>query len=83
MFLNFGEIQAFEAMQVIQKLRMQNIKVDLYPDNSKIDKQFKHIEKRQIPFVVKEIIDGKFTLKNIVSGEQKLVDFDQLVAELS
>ena len=83
MFLNFGESQAFEAMQVIQKLRMQNIKVDLYPDNSKIDKQFKHIEKRQIPFVVKEIIDGKFTLKNIVSGEQKLVDFDQLVAELS
>ena len=83
MFLNFGESQAFEAMQVIQKLRMQNIKVDLYPDNSKIDKQFKHIEKRQIPFVVKEIIDGKFTLKNIVSGEQKLVDFDGLVAELS
>lgn len=83
MFLNFGESQAFEALQVIQKLRMQNIKVDLYPDNSKIDKQFKHIEKRQIPFVVKEIIDGKFTLKNIVSGEQKLVDFDGLVAELS
>lgn len=83
MFLNFGESQAFEAMQVIQKLRMQNIKVDLYPDNSKVDKQFKHIEKRQIPFVVKEIADGKFTLKNIVSGEQKIVNYEDLVSELS
>lgn len=83
MFLNFGESQAFEAMQVIQKLRMQNIKVDLYPDNSKVDKQFKHIEKRQIPFVVKEIADGKFTLKNIVSGEQKIVTYEELVSELS
>ena len=83
MFLNFGESQAFEAMQTIQKLRNLNIKVDLYPDNSKVDKQFKHIEKRQIPFVIKEIVDGKFTLKNLVSGEQTLVSFDELVSSLT
>lgn len=83
MFLNFGESQAFEAMQTIQKLRNLNIKVDLYPDNSKVDKQFKHIERRQIPFVVKEIVEGKFTLKNLVSGEQTLVSFDELVLKLS
>jgi histidyl-tRNA synthetase len=83
MFLNFGESQSFEAMQTIQKLRAQNIKVDLYPDNSKIDKQFKHAERRSIPFVVKEIVDGKFTLKNILSGEQLLVTFEELLEKLS
>lgn len=82
MFLNFGESQAFEAMKAIQQLRVQNIKVELYPDAAKIDKQFKHAERRAIPFVVKEINDGKFTLKNLQSGEQLQVSLDELVAHL-
>jgi histidyl-tRNA synthetase len=80
MFLNFGESQAFEALQAIQKLRAQNIKAELYPDATKMDKQFKHAERRSIPYVVKEISEGKFTLKNIVSGEQTQVTFDELLA---
>ena len=82
MFLNFGEIQAFEAMQTIQKMRALNIKAEMYPDNVKIDKQFKHAEKRNIRFVVKEINDEIFTMKNIVSGEQSQVDFEELVSRI-
>ncbi|HLP65846.1 histidine--tRNA ligase [Flavobacterium sp.] len=82
LFLNFGESQAFEAMKAIQQLRAQNIKVELYPDAAKIDKQFKHAERRAIPFVVKEMNDGKFTLKNLQSGEQLMVSLDELVSQL-
>ncbi len=82
LFLNFGESQAFEAMKAIQHLRAQNIKVELYPDAAKIDKQFKHAERRAIPFVVKEINEGNFTLKNLQSGEQLVVRLDELVARL-
>lgn len=82
LFLNFGESQAFEAMKAIQQLRLQNVKVELYPDAAKIDKQFKHAERRAIPFVVKEITDGKFTLKNLQSGEQHQVSLEELVAHL-
>lgn len=82
LFLNFGESQAFEAMKAIQQLRAQNVKVELYPDAAKIDKQFKHAERRAIPFVVKEMNDGKFTLKNLQSGEQLIVSLDELVAQL-
>ena len=82
LFLNFGESQAFEAMKAIQQLRAQNIKVELYPDTAKIDKQFKHAERRAIPFVVKEISEGKFTLKNLQSGEQLMVSLDELVSRL-
>lgn len=82
MFLNFGESQVFEAMQTIQKLRAQNIKAEFYPDNAKIDKQFKHVERRNIPFVVKEIVNGMFTLKNIISGEQTQVGFKELVEKI-
>lgn len=82
MFLNFGEIQSFEVMQTIQKLRAANIKSEMYPDAAKIDKQFKYAEKRGIPFVVKEISNGLFTLKNIISGEQVQVDFSTLSTTL-
>ena len=82
MFLNFGDAPAFEAMQAIQKLRAQNIKAELYPDNAKIDKQFKHAEKRGIPFVVKEIEAENYTLKNIVTGEQVQVSMNELLQKL-
>lgn len=82
MFLNFGDAQAFEALQAIQKLRNHNIKSELYPDTAKMDKQFKHAEKRGIPFVVKEIAGDLFTLKDIVTGEQTQVNFVELLQKL-
>ena len=69
LFLNLGASQEFEAMQAIQKLRMRDIKSEMYPDAVKIDKQFKHAERRAIPFVVKEISNGQFTLKNLLPPE--------------
>ena len=83
LFLNFDETQAFQAMKAIQQLRIQNIKTELYPDIAKIDKQFKHAEKRRIPFVVKEIANEIFTLKNLVSGEQSQVDLGGLIQKLN
>ncbi len=83
LFLNLGEAEAFQAMKAIQQLRIQNIKTELYPDIAKIDKQFKHAEKRKIPFVVKEIANEMFTLKNLVSGEQSQVDFAGLIQKLN
>lgn len=82
LFLNFDESAAFEAMKAIRQLRNQNIKVELYPDAAKIDKQFKHAERRGIPFVVKEILNEEFTLKNLISGEQKKVTMNELITLL-
>ena len=83
LFLNVNENQAFVAMQIIKKLRSLNIKSELYPDESKLDKQFKHGEKRGIPFVVKEINKDIFTLKNLITGEQLALSYDDMVIKLS
>ena len=83
MFLNFGESQTFEAMKAITLLRNQNIKAEMYPDAVKIDKQFKHAERRGIPFVVKEIEGSNFTLKDIQSGEQFQLDIENIIEKLS
>ncbi len=82
MFLNFGESQAFQAMKAIAILRQHNIKTEMYPDAAKMDKQFKHAERRSIPFVVKEINDGIFTLKNLISGAQKQLNLNDLILEI-
>src|SRR6187402_19027 len=52
LFINYGEQEAFYAMKAIKELRSAGIKVELYPDNVKVGKQFQHADKRQIPFVV-------------------------------
>ena len=82
MFLNFGESQTFEAMQAVTTLRNKNIKAEMYPDATKIDKQFKHAERRGIPFVVKEIDGSNFTLKDIQTGEQLQLDLENLIKKL-
>ncbi len=81
LFLNVDESQAFEAMKAIQYLRTQNVKAEMYPDAAKIDKQFKHAERRGIKWVVKEISEGIFTLKNLQSGEQSQVNLDELATQ--
>jgi len=87
LFVNYGEKEAFYALEAITKLRASNIKVELYPDNVKVGKQFMYADKRQIPFAVivgeTEMNEGKYALKNLVSGEQVLVDFDELRKRLS
>ncbi len=82
LFINYGEKEAFYAMKAIKELRNSGVKVELYPDNAKVAKQFQHADKRGIPFAVivgeQEMASNSFSLKNLVSGEQTSVDFESL-----
>jgi histidyl-tRNA synthetase len=87
LFINYGEKEAFYAMQAIQKLRKAGVKVELYPDAIKVGKQFMYADKRQIQFAVivgeTEMNDDKYSLKNLQSSEQTLLSFEDLKAQLS
>jgi histidyl-tRNA synthetase len=78
-FLNYGEEQAFQALQIIKILRDKGIKAELYPDSAKIDKQFKHAERKGIPYVIKELSEQHLTVKNIATGEQQQVTLETLI----
>lgn len=82
LFLNFGQEEALYAMQAIMQLRKAGIKVEMYPDNAKIGKQFQHADKRGIPFAIivgaDEIENHQYALKDLASGEQKKVSLDEL-----
>ncbi|SNA87072.1 histidine--tRNA ligase [Flavobacterium psychrophilum] len=81
-FLNFGQEETKYAMKAITQLRKEGIKVELYPDNAKIAKQFQYTEKRGILLAIivgnDEMQNNQFAVKNLVSGEQQKVSFDEL-----
>jgi len=86
LFINYGDSEAFYAMKAIQKLRAAGVKVELYPDNAKMAKQFQHADKRNIPFAVivgeQEIESNAYSLKNLLTGEQVSIDFESLKTAL-
>jgi histidyl-tRNA synthetase len=81
-FLNYGEESAMQAMHIISDLRKKGIKVELYPDASKLDKQFKYVERRAIPFTIKEISKEHVIVRNNVTGIQTSVSIEQLAENL-
>ena len=87
LFVNYGDAEAFYALQAIKKLRAAGIKVELYPDKAKVGKQFQYADKRNIPFAVviggEEMNSNTYSLKNLVSGEQINLDFEGLKQALS
>lgn len=86
LFINYGLEEAKYAMKAIATLRKAGIKVEMYPDAAKVGKQFGHADKRNIPFAViagtDEILQEKYALKNLLSGEQTLCSFEELKIEL-
>ena len=83
LFLNTDERHSLLIMEMLQKLRFKNISAEMYPDLIKIDKQYKYAEKRNIPFIVKEISEGLFTLKNLTKGYQVQVTIEDLIKRVN
>ncbi|HET8808743.1 MAG TPA: histidine--tRNA ligase [Flavobacteriaceae bacterium] len=86
LFLNFGESEALYCLKAVKKLRDNGVSAELYPDSAKMKKQMNHANKRNIPFVVlagnQEMEAGIFTLKNMKSGEQFEVNFEEMKEKL-
>ena len=86
LFINYGEREAAFSMQVLVKARMAGIRAELYPDCCKMKKQMSYANANGVPYVAlvgeNEINEGKVTLKNMETGEQRLVAPDELIAEL-
>jgi histidyl-tRNA synthetase len=83
LFINFGAEAELFSLSLLQKVRQQNISAELYPSAEKIKKQMEYANKKQIKFVVligdEEMKTGKFTVKNMVSGEQKVCNETEMM----
>ena len=81
--LNFGTEFDKRNREILSFLRKHNISCELYPDVVKTDKQFKYAEKKNINFVImineNELSKELISIKNIVTGEKKLISLEETV----
>ena len=86
LFATFGSDELRYALRWAKELRAQGIAVEVYPEPTKMKKQMGYADAKQIPFVVlageSEMQQGKVTLKNMETGEQKLVTTEELIKEV-
>jgi len=82
LFLNFGEEEEKFCLQLLSQLRKAGIASEIYPQNTKLKKQLDYANRKNIPFVVfigkDEMTTGKLTVKNMNTGDQQKMDFDEL-----
>ena len=84
LFINFGEKETAYCLPIAAEVRKAGIRVEVYPDKAKMKKQMSYANAKKIPFVAlageNEIAAGKVTLKDMATGEQKLVNTEELIA---
>ncbi len=87
LFINFGAAETAYCLPVAAMARQSGIRTEVFPDAVKMKKQMSYANAKQIPFVAlageNEISQGKFTLKNMVSGEQRLLTPEKLISEIT
>ena len=83
LFINFGERETAYCLPIINKVRANGFRAEIYPDAAKMKKQMSYANAKQIPFVAlageNEINEGKVMLKNMETGEQQLLTPDELL----
>ena len=84
LFINFGEAETAYSLPVVAQARQAGIRSEMYPDAVKMKKQMSYANAKAIPFVAlageNEMQAGKFTLKNMTTGEQQQVSPEELIA---
>ncbi|MDE6858083.1 MAG: ATP phosphoribosyltransferase regulatory subunit, partial [Alistipes sp.] len=87
LFVNLGEEEQMTSLALLNTLRDKGIASEIYPDCGKMKKQMEYANRRAIPYVViigsDEIANRTATVKNMRTGEQTSVPFDELADNLN
>ena len=83
LFINFGEQETAYCLPFVAQARVAGIRTEIFPDSSKMKKQMSYANAKQIPFVAlageNEMAAQKLTLKNMLTGEQQLLDINEVI----
>lgn len=83
LFINFGEKETAYCLPIARKARERGIRTEVFPDAVKMKKQMSYANAKNIAFVAlagdNEMAEGKVTLKNMLTGEQKLLTPEELI----
>ena len=83
LFTNMGKRELLYTIPIVKQLREAGVPAEIYTDEVKLKKQFDYAEKKGIPFLAiigeDEVTNSKISLKNLSTGEQKVVDKQDVV----
>ena len=86
LFLNFTEQDTLTQLRAVKALRNAGIKSEIYPDtassNKQQKKQWKYVSTREISFVISEIQQNKFVLKDMNDGSQSVCTLEELILKM-
>jgi histidyl-tRNA synthetase len=86
LFVNFGEAEENYLLPIVAQVRAAGIRTEIYPESAKMKKQMGYADNKKIPYVAivgeSEMAEGKINIKNMISGEQKLVSVEELIETL-
>ena len=86
LFVNLGAAEEEASMRIISKLRDNGVAAEIYPEAAKMKKQMEYANRRMIPYVViigsEELNEGIATIKDMRSGEQRKVRFEEVAENL-
>ncbi len=87
LFTNMGEKEIAYAIPVAAAIRAVGVACEIYPENTKLKKQFEYADRKGIPYLAiigdQEMAAGVVTLKNLATGEQRTVPKDVLAASFT
>ena len=82
LFSNMGDAEVAYSLPIIAGLRAQGINCEIYPDKTKLKKQFDYAAKKNIPYFIivgeQEIADNVVNIKNQITGEQIICKKDEI-----
>ena len=83
-FVTFGEEELKYALTCLKQVRAAGIPAEIYPESGKMKKQMGYADSKNIPFAAiigeTEMKENKVMLKNMVSGEQKLLLIEEMIS---
>ena len=86
LFLNFNKEDNTIQLEAIKALRNVGVKTEIYPDtattNKQQKKQWKYVSTRKIDFVISEIQNNTFKLKDMTDGSQLVCTLDELIDKM-
>ncbi len=73
-----------QLLKLLYALREKGVPSEIYPDESKLKKQFKYADDKNIPYVVllgeDEVKSGTVTVRNMKTGEQSTMAPEQVLS---
>ncbi len=81
--MNFGGVGFVASLKFLKQLRAEGISAEIYPEHTKMRKQFKFADRRNATYSISigsdEAAAGTVKLKNMETGEQQELPIDEAI----